>query len=76
MKALLWLHGDRCRILLYNEAGVIIDWDDTWNNRASAEMTVLAGFPDAEIQFVRYSETEKITELNAVWDKRKERSQT
>lgn len=65
MEAVLWIHGNRCRVVLKHD-GRIIDTDDTWNNRASAELTVQTSVPYATIRFVT-DETE-IQELNQEWD--------
>lgn len=68
MKAILWLHESKCRVLLYSAEGNVIDTNDDWNNRASAEMTVMAVCPTAKITFVRYTETDRIKQLNAEWN--------
>jgi hypothetical protein len=66
LTAILWLHNDACRILLkeVTETGAkVLDVDDTWNNRASAELTVMPITRD--ITFIRSgSQPEQIALLN------------
>jgi hypothetical protein len=66
LTATLWLHNDVCRILLkeVTETGTkVIDVDDTWNNRASAELTVMPITRD--IAFIRTGhQPEQIALLN------------
>jgi hypothetical protein len=64
MEALLWIHGSKCRVLL-KEDGVVIDTNDMWNNRASAELMILQSVPEARLRFVAGAEAE---ELNIEWD--------
>ena len=66
MKAFLWLNGPVCRVLL-KEDDQIIDTHEGWNNRASAELMVMSGYPEAEIEFV--SDEDRISELNLEFDK-------
>lgn len=65
MEAILWLHGDKCRVMLKSE-GKVIDRDDTWNNRASAEMTVMLSVPNATMRFTK--DANEIQALNKEWD--------
>ena len=64
MEAVLWIHGSKCRVLLKKD-GVVIDTNDMWNNRASAEAMVLQAVPEARLRFATGAEVE---ELNAEWD--------
>lgn len=68
MKAVLWLTESKCRVLVYSSEGHVVDTNDDWNNRASAELTVKSCYPTAKISFVRHTETEKIKELNSEWN--------
>jgi len=64
MEAVLWIHGSKCRVLLKKD-GAVIDTNDMWNNRASAELMILQSVPEARLRFVAGAEVE---ELNAEWD--------
>lgn len=68
-EAILWIQGDRCRIMLKHGERVL-NVNDQWNNRASAEMTVRIAAPNAAIRFVM--DTEEIKQLNTQWDAAKE----
>jgi hypothetical protein len=68
LKAVLWLHDEACRVLIYDESGKVIDSNDDWNNRASAEMTVLMSYPSCEMTFIRWTEDEKIKKMNREWE--------
>ena len=65
MEAILWLHEKKCRIMLKSD-GKVVDKDDNWNNRASAEMTVRMSVPEATMRFVR--DADEIQALNKEWD--------
>ena len=65
MDAILWIYDKKCRVLL-KDGDQVLDLNDTWNNRASAESMVLRSFPEANIQFVH--DPNKIDVLNAEWD--------
>jgi hypothetical protein len=66
LTATLWLHQDKCRILLkeVTETGTkVLGVDDSWNNRASAEIAAMSVTLD--ITFVRSdSQPEQIVLLN------------
>lgn len=56
--------GKRARIIVKN-CGNVIDMEDHWNNRASAECAVYREYPQAKIKFITDKDTIKI--LNAEW---------
>jgi|694.fasta_scaffold05336_27 hypothetical protein len=66
MKATLWISNRVCRVLIQNSEGRVIATNDSWNNRASAEMFVMHEFPEAKIEFVQ--DVKRIKELNHEWD--------
>ena len=65
MEAFLWMHNKKCRVLL-KEDGVVVEKDDSWNNRASAECMVLDLDPEVAINFVKTPL--EITKLNEEWE--------
>lgn len=80
MNSWLWLHDRKCRVLVKDPDGKVIFMDDSWNNRASAEMTVLMAFPGAKLNFIRScsdfdenkirkSNGDRIKELNDEWER-------
>lgn len=66
MKADLWISGDACRILV-TEGGVVIDTNESWNNRASAELAVYDLYPEAIVKFHR--DSDKIKALEEEWQR-------
>lgn len=66
MLATLWISDRKCKVLVADSEGRIIDTDDTWNNRASAESWVYDAYPGARVKFV--TDAAKIKELNSEWN--------
>jgi len=64
MEAILWLHIGKCRVML-KENDTIIDINDTWNNRASAESMVIQSVPGAKLRFVK--DAKEVQSLNNAW---------
>jgi hypothetical protein len=67
-EAILWIHDKKCRVLL-KEDGVVVDKNDTWNNRASAEHMVRTSAPEATIRFIKTTpeSAPEIEKLNVEW---------
>ena len=65
LKAILWLHGGLCRVML-KDGDKIIDTNEMWNNRCSAEYMVSKSVPNADSRFV--VDASEIKLLNAEWD--------
>jgi hypothetical protein len=63
-EAILWIHEKRCRVLL-KEDGVVVDKNDMWNNRASAEHMVRTSIPEATVRFTKSAS--EIERLNVDW---------
>lgn len=63
-KAIMWVHGRVIRIIVRSD--YIVDMDDSWNNRASAEAWVYAQYgSDCRIHFE--TTFDKIKELDQEW---------
>lgn len=67
MKATIWVHNKIARVLVFGENGNVIDTNDDFNNRASAESWVLELYPEATVSYIFGSATERIKELNREW---------
>lgn len=63
MIAKLWISDGKCRVLVFDADGRIIDTNDLWNNRASAESWVYDTYPEIEVKF--YDKKDHRRELDA-----------
>lgn len=64
MIALLWIHNRKCRTLV-KDGDRIVDSNDAWDNRASAELSVNLAYPESDIEFV--TEPGRVETLNREW---------
>lgn len=69
LTATLWLHKDKCRVIVRTVTDTsteILYVDDTWNNRASAELSVMVNGSvlQENLEFVKWTEEERIELLD------------
>lgn len=69
-KAVFWIHGNKCRILVFTFDGQVVDNDDSWNNRASAQSYIFHKYGFGIIQESVSGDTKRLAELNAIFDAR------
>lgn len=69
LTATLWIHENKCRVILRevtDTTTVILSVNDTWNNRASAELDVMITGPvfSKDLHFISPLLTNTIDSLN------------
>jgi ribonuclease HI len=68
MVAHLWISKNLCRILIYADNGSVIDTNNEWNNRASAESWVNQYYPEAKQKFYSRDVMSEIKRLDEEWN--------
>ncbi len=66
MRAILWIYNGKCRIMVKDKEGGVIDLNDHWSNVASAQSWLNDLYPEAKQTTIR--DSSKHGDLNREWN--------
>jgi hypothetical protein len=61
----MWITGGECRVLVKTDEGHVIDTNNEWNNRLSAEVWLYTWYPGTKVRFE--TDERKVRDLNREW---------